>query len=133
LGVDASSQKSRSCLLGKGKIEALRGSGIRSFASGEKNLSASKSKPDSIIKLPSSKDKSNSATSSLKSKRKARGEVHLIILLPFPLFFVLCFPPSLFDLIVLLCRDILPKSKMDLRLHLATKTVKPPGLCLSLS
>ena len=80
LGVDASSQKSKSCLPGKEKIEALRCLGIRSSASREKNLSASKSKPDSIIKLPSSKGKSNSAMSSLKSKRKAKGEVHLVIL-----------------------------------------------------
>ena len=91
LGVDASSQKSRSCLPGKEKIEALRGLGIRPSASREKNLSVSKSKPDSIIKLPSSKDKSNSARSSLKSKRKAKGEVHLVILAPFSLYFVFFF------------------------------------------
>ena len=129
LGVDASSQKSRSCLPGKEKIEALRGLGIRSFASKEKNLSALKSKPDSIIKLPSSKDKSNSARSSLKSKRKAKGEVHLVILPPFPsfcLFLCSLFFCLFFYLITLLRRDILLKPKMDLRLYLVTKMVKPP-------
>ena len=92
LGAAASSSKSRSCLPRKEKIEALRGLGIRASSSGEMNLSASKSKPGSIIKLPSSKDKSNSVMSSSKSKRKAKGEVHLIILPPFPSFFILC-PP----------------------------------------
>lgn len=81
------------------KIEALRGFGVKSFVSGAKNLSGLRNKPDSAKKLPSSKDKFNRATSSLKSKSEAKGDVHRVILLPF-LFFVL-FPPF-FDLILLL-------------------------------
>ena len=89
LGANTSPQKSRSCSLGKEKIEALRGLGVRSSISGAKNLLGLKSKPDIATKLPNSKNKSNSATSSLKLANKAKGEVHRVILTPFPspLFF----------------------------------------------
>ena len=84
MGADASPQKSRSCSHGKEKIEALRGLGVRSSISGAKNLSGLKNKPDVATKLPNYKNKSNSATSSLKSENKAKGEAHLVILPPFP-------------------------------------------------
>jgi len=86
LGADASPQKSRSSSFGKKKIEALRCLGVRSSISGVKNSSGLKSKPDSATKLRSSKDKSNSVMSSLKSKRKAKGEMYLVILPYFILF-----------------------------------------------
>ena len=85
-------------MLRKEQIEALRGLGIRSSISGVKNLSGSKSKPNSVIKLPSSKDKSKSATSSLKSNSKPKGEAHCVILAPFSLYFILFFA----DVILLL-------------------------------
>jgi len=90
LGANTSPQKSRSCFPGKEKIEALRGLGLRSSIIGAKNLSGSKSKPDVATKLPNSKNKSNSVTSSLKFENKAKREVHLVILPPFPspFFFV---------------------------------------------
>ena len=76
-------------MLGKEKIEALRGLGIRSSVSGAKNLSGSKTKPNSAIELPSCKDKSNSVISSLKSKSKAKGDLYLVILSTFLFFFLL--------------------------------------------
>ena len=87
LGANTSPQRSRSCSPGKEKIEALRGLGVRSSISGAKNLSGSKIRPDVATKLPKSKNKSNSATSSLKSENKAKGKVHLVILPPFRSFF----------------------------------------------
>jgi len=77
-------------LLGKEKIEALRGLGIRSSVSGAKNLSGSKSKPDTVTKLPTSNGKSTSTMSSLKLKIKTKGEVYLVIL-PLSLLFILFF------------------------------------------
>jgi len=91
LGADTSPQKSRNCSPGKEKIEALRGLGIRSSISGAKNLSGSKSKPDIATKQPSSKNKSNSVASSLKSENKGKGEVHLVLLPPFSSFFFVPF------------------------------------------
>lgn len=89
LGTNTSPQRSRSCSPGKEKIEALRGLGVGSSISGAKNLSGSKIRPDVATKLPKFRNKSNSATSSLKSENKAKGEVHLVILTPFPSLFFL--------------------------------------------
>ena len=52
LVVDTSPQKSKSFYLGKEKIKALRGLDMRSSVSKAKNLSGSKTKPNSITKQP---------------------------------------------------------------------------------
>jgi len=83
LGLETSPQKSRTCLPGKEKIEALKGLGIGSSVGRVGNLPGSKSKPNSATILSNTKRKFCNA----HSKNQVGGEVCLAILPPLTLFF----------------------------------------------
>ena len=84
LGLETSPQKSRTCLPGKEKIEALKGLGIGSSVGRARNLLGSKSKSNNATSLSSTKWKSSNAT---HSKNQVGGEMYLVILAPFNSFF----------------------------------------------